>query len=195
MKVRNLNKSSVKTRKLIKKTFIEMLSEKKEISKISVSELVERAELSRATFYAHFDDVYGVAEELEKEWADQFFTHTNLLATAEYDKFFDQLFEFLKENDDNYKMMCGSNEFLLSSNRLSMLVIEKLNELCNADRNIKDRQFIDLEISVFVEGLVCEYIKYCRGLNNMTPDVLHEFTKKWYVDFMKRRCNPHLQEA
>ena len=96
MKVRNLNNSSVKTRRLIKNTFIKMLSEKKEISKISVSELVARAEISRATFYAHFDDIYGVVEEFEREIIDEFFTNAKLLATNDYEKFFEMLFSFMK---------------------------------------------------------------------------------------------------
>ena len=86
MKVKNLNNSSVKTKRLIKNTFIQMLSEKKEIGKISVSELVERAEISRATFYAHFDDIYDVVEEFEREIIDEFFTNAKLLATNDYEK-------------------------------------------------------------------------------------------------------------
>ena len=67
MKAQNLNNSSVKTRKLIRKTFAEMLSEKKELSKISVSELTKRANINRGTFYTHYDDIYGVAEDYENE--------------------------------------------------------------------------------------------------------------------------------
>ena len=86
MKVKNLNNSSVKTKRLIKNTFIQMLSEKKEVGKISVSELVERAEISRATFYAHFDDIYSVVEEFEREIIDEFFTNAKLLATDDYER-------------------------------------------------------------------------------------------------------------
>lgn len=69
-----MNKSSKKTIKLIKKVFAEMLSEKKELGKISVSELCNRADISRATFYSHYDDIYGVAEDYENEMTDTFST-------------------------------------------------------------------------------------------------------------------------
>ena len=188
MKVKNLNNSSVKTRKLIKKTFISMLSEKKEINKITVSELVERADISRATFYAHFDDVYGVVEEFENEIIDKFFTNAKLLATDNYEKFFEELFSFMKENNENYKMMCRTNDFLFSAKRLSSLVINKFMELCNNDPNIRDKEFLETDISVFVEGLLCEYVKYCRGLTAASPEKLYEYTKFWYKKFMKARC-------
>lgn len=121
MKVRNLNNSSVKTRRLIKNTFIKMLDEKREIGKIGVSELAARAEISRATFYAHFDDIYGVAEEFETELIDKFFTNAKLLATDDYEKFFEALFSFLQENDENYKMLCKTDDFLFAAKRLTTL--------------------------------------------------------------------------
>ena len=51
MKAKNLNNSSKKTRAIIKSTFAEMLSEKKEISKISVTELVKRADINRGVLF------------------------------------------------------------------------------------------------------------------------------------------------
>lgn len=188
MKVQNLNRSSIKTRKLIKNTFFRMLAEKKEINKISVSELVKRADISRATFYAHFDDIYGVVEEFETELIDKFFTNAKLLATNDYDKFFDALFAFMKENDENYKMMCKSNDFLFSAKRLTALCVNKLLELINNDPNIKNREYIEIEISVFLEGLLCEYVKYCRGMTSIQPNDLYGYVKVWYKKFMKSRC-------
>lgn len=188
MKVRNLNNSSVKTRKLIKNTFIQMLSEKREISKISVSELVERAEISRATFYAHFDDIYGVVEEFEREIIDKFFTNAKLLATDDYEKFFEELFAFMKQNNDNYKMMCKSDDVLFSAKKLASLAVNKLMELIDNDPHIKNREFIELDISIFLEGLLFEYVKYCRGLTDVTPNELYVYAKSWYKKFMSSRC-------
>lgn len=187
MKVKNLNNSSVKTRKLIKNTFIEMLSEKREIGKITVSELVARAEISRATFYAHFDDIYGVVEEFENELIDNFFTNAKLLTTNDYERFFEEFFAFIRENEENYKMMCRSNDFLFSAKKLSTLAVNKFLELCINDKTIKNREYIELEINVFVEGLLCEYIKCCRGLSPSSPSDLYDYSVIWYKNFLERR--------
>ena len=40
MKVKNLNNSSVKTKKLIRNTFAELIKENQELNKVTVSELV-----------------------------------------------------------------------------------------------------------------------------------------------------------
>ncbi len=60
------NKRTAKTKKEIKQAFIELLS-KKSIHKITVSEIVELAEVSRATFYLHFEDVYRVYDTIVQD--------------------------------------------------------------------------------------------------------------------------------
>lgn len=188
MKVKNLNNSSVKTRKLIKDTFIQMLSEKNELSKITVTALVGRANISRATFYAHFDSIYAVVEEFEEELVDKFFTNAKLLATNDYEKFFEAMCAFMEENDKNYRMLGRTNDLLYSVTKLSQMAITKLLELINDDDHVINREFVELDISVFVNGMLTEYIKYCRGGSNMTPKTLKEFSMRWYKRFVKERC-------
>lgn len=87
MKVKNLNRSSAKTKRIIKSVFAEMLSEYKEISRISVSELCRRADISRSTFYSHYDDTYSIAQDYENELIDRFFSNTKLLEAESAEKF------------------------------------------------------------------------------------------------------------
>ena len=79
MKTKNVNRSSEKTRSVIKKVFAEMLAEKKSLDKITVSELTERADISRGAFYFHYDDIYSVAEDYENEFMNHFFDNARLL--------------------------------------------------------------------------------------------------------------------
>ena len=183
MKARNLNNSSVKTRKLIRATFAEMLSEKKEIGKISVSELAARANINRGTFYAHYDDIYSVADDYETELIEKFFDNARLLASDNSEQFIDAFFDYIKENDENYKMICKSDDIIFTAGKLVTLVENKLLELCNRNRNLKNREFIETEINVFVEGLIFEYIKYCRGMTSVTPEKLYAYTKEWHRRF------------
>ncbi len=48
---------SKRTRRLLQKALTELMSEKK-FSEISVQDITQKAEINRATFYAHFDDKY-----------------------------------------------------------------------------------------------------------------------------------------
>ena len=44
----------------------------KPVNKITVKEICERAELNRATFYAHYSDCFDLLESIEEELFGQF---------------------------------------------------------------------------------------------------------------------------
>ena len=121
MKAKNLNRSSEKTRALIKAVFAEMLSEKRELNKITVTELVKRADINRGTFYSHYDDIYGVAEDYENELIDKFFDDSRLIRVQDVDAFLDSFFDYIKKNNENYKLLCRSNNFCLRLKSLRRL--------------------------------------------------------------------------
>lgn len=187
MKVQNLNNSSRKTRRLIKKIFAEMLSEKKELGKISVSELCKRAQISRGTFYSHYDDIYGVAEDYENELIDTFFDNARLIQSQNISHFIDSFFEFIRQNNENYKLLCRSNDFLFAAKKLTAIATGKLLELCHSDSRIQNRDHIELEIQVFLEGILCEYVKYCRGYSPKNLEDLYAYTKFWVDNFIQLR--------
>ena len=60
-------RNAERTEKWIRRAFIELISEKKTLNKITVNELAERADITKTTFYYHYDDIYAVAEEFENE--------------------------------------------------------------------------------------------------------------------------------
>ena len=59
-------RSAKRSKILIKKAFAELLREKK-IDKITVTDIIERAGISRGTFYAHYSDVYGLLNVILNE--------------------------------------------------------------------------------------------------------------------------------
>ncbi len=187
MKARNLNNSSKKTKRLIKKVFAEMLSEKKNLSNISVSELCNRAEISRGTFYSHYDDIYGVAEEYENELIDTFFDKTRLITSQSIMQFIDSVFEYIRQNDENYRLLCRSNDSIFAAKKLTTIASKTLTEVCKNDTRIKNFDYIEIEIQIFVEGLFCEYMRYCREYSERTLDDLYAYTKFWVSNFLSQR--------
>ncbi len=164
-----------------------MISEKKDLSKISVSELCNRADISRGAFYSHYDDIYGVAEEYENELIDAFFDNVRLINSQNIMQFIDSIFEYIRQNDENYRSICKSNDFLFAAKKLTAIASGKLLELCLNDKRIKNNSYVEIEIQIFLEGLFCEYVRYCRGYSAKSLDDLYEYTKFWVKNFIAIR--------
>ena len=59
--------------------------------------------------------------------------------------------------------------------------------MCIHSSKIKKRTNLQLEINIFLEGLVLEYIKYCRELSQYTLLDLYNYSKIWFNNFVELR--------
>lgn len=64
-----MDRRTVRTRSSIINAFLELRSYR-EIERITVKELCEKAAINKSTFYTHFSDIYALSEYLEKQVAD-----------------------------------------------------------------------------------------------------------------------------
>ena len=55
-----------KTKRAIRSAFYELIKEKP-LEKITVTEIAARAEINKATFYAHYETIYDLVDQLEQE--------------------------------------------------------------------------------------------------------------------------------
>ena len=111
-----------KTRAAIYSAFIELL-DNKDFSNITVQEIIDTADVGRATFYAHFE----TKDFLLREMCDELFKHISGEADTHYKcdldcPFFLHLLRHIKNNDDNIlRLLRGrNNELFLSFFRKSL---------------------------------------------------------------------------
>ena len=117
-----MDRRQKKTREAIFDAFIELLS-KKHYNQITVSEIIEKADIGRATFYAHFE----TKDFLLKELCEDLFCHIFDASGSGGEKhrhIFDcvppssvvlHLFLHLQKNDNNILLLlsCENNELFL----------------------------------------------------------------------------------
>ncbi len=111
-----------KTRDAIFKGFIELLSEKS-FHQITVGEIIDRANVGRATFYAHFETKDFLIKALCEELFDHIFeaesgeesAHSHLFDCDAPDSVFLHLFRHLQKNDNKILdlLSCQNNELFL----------------------------------------------------------------------------------
>lgn len=110
-------------------------------------------------------------------------------------QFIDAFFEFIRQNHENYRLLCRSNEFLFAAKKLTAIASGKLLELCHQDLRIANRTYMELDIQIFLEGILCEYVKYCRDDSDASLEDLYAYTKIWVQEFLVRRSAEHSDKA
>lgn len=189
MKVKNKNISSIKTKQLIRVTYAELLYEKKSIHKITVTELVRRADINRSTFYSHYDDVYQVAEDIKNETMKAFFEDKRITDTTDIENFFDDIYKYIKKNDNLFRLMFQANEVTGFVRRLGRICKEQIYGAVKDDSNITDKRLLELEISTMSDGLAMQFIRYYHRDLDITLEDVIEYSKIWCKDMIKRRSS------
>ena len=178
MKVQFLNSSSKKTRNLIKQTFAQLLNEKKQLDKVTVTELVKRAGITRSTFYTHYDNIYEVAHDYELQTLELLCSENlKLYSKQDIIEYLNNVIQYLKENEETYKLLLSADESLLFLEKLKRVVSEKIY---NALKDSYNDNYLTLNISFFVNGVMMELLKYFRKESIYSLDDLLVNMKKWF---------------
>ena len=119
---------------LLKNALMDLLSEKGSVTKISVRELCERADLKRSRFYAHLSDPKELLEEVEAELLDATREHLQKIG-AENDtgahRYLLSFLIYIKENDKPFRTLlidAGDPEFRSKFMQQSIIqFVENLN--------------------------------------------------------------------
>ena len=175
MKVQNRNASSAKTKTLIRKTAIEMMAEKRDLRKITVSELVQRAEIHRTTFYAHYSDIYEIVEEMENETISQLFAgKENVRTEAEAEIFLKEMLNYFQRREEDYRMILSSDDPMRFLQKLSTMIKDTLKHCVNSSQLASKKPYLFLQLDVFVDGVSEEFIRYFRGKSSYSMQHLYE---------------------
>lgn len=178
MKVQCLNASSIKTRNLIKKTFAELIHEKKQLNKVTVSELVKRAQITRSTFYTHYDNIYEVAHDYQLQTIELVCSDDlKLYSKQDILNYFDNIIQCLKENEETYKLLLSANESLLFLEKLEKIATAKVYE---ALKNINTDKYLKLDITFLMNGILMEMLRYFRNESPYSLDEILLNMKKWF---------------
>lgn len=167
----------IRTKKMIRTAFMELLEERKDIEHISVNALVERADLSKSTFYYHYEDIYAVVEEMENELLAKFLevlAQIKKEQATEYGTYVKIIIDFLKENEGIYrKAICNSSSLLFMEKMKSVLakkIFENNQALCLS----KNANVHYLQVRFLTNAFIDTLADYFKGILNVSLDQLGE---------------------
>lgn len=122
------HKNAARSRHLIKQAFAELMNEK-DIHKITVTDIVERANISRGTFYAHYLDVYDLSVTIQNnvlEAVNDAISETTLSdIMRDPTQITERSLRFLNENLSYYRLFITTDYAGVLIDRITNLLFDK----------------------------------------------------------------------
>ncbi len=166
-------RNSIRTKKMIREAFAELIGEKKRISNISVSELAERADIAKSTFYNHYDDVYAVADEMIRELTEGLNSIIDAMEadkTNDYTTYVKSIFAFLRENEDLYRKLAESPDAVFFINRIKQVVTRRVFSNISSPFLSKNKVERQVQITFLAHACVDTMVDYFKGDIDMKFD-------------------------
>ncbi len=113
------------TKLMLRQSLVKLLQEKP-ISKISIKEICEGADINRSTFYAHYADQYDLLRQLVAETLQEINAYLDSYNFKEYEpesfQIMNRIFEYIVENAELCKVLLGENGDISLQKEIMMIV-------------------------------------------------------------------------
>ncbi len=170
-------RSAVRSRKFIRQAFMDLLKEK-QFEKITVTDIVSRADINRSTFYAHYADIKSLLDEIQREIIERSVAvvkETDFLELLNSPiPFLKKLIGILNENKELYTLL---GKWALSNNqleKLKVLMVEKALNLPEIPEELRCQKQFKIRVNFFVGGIVNVFQQYLMGTLDATDEEIIE---------------------
>lgn len=166
MKQKTEYRSSIRSKRLIRQAFVELLQEK-ELEKITVTDIITRADINRGTFYAHYPDTRAVIEQIENEIIEKML---EFLGEFRFKNFFQdplplllKTTKYLEDDLEFYRILInahGAEQFLF---KLKNIFVQHMETDTDIPDHVKQSPAFMVRVHFFAGGLVNLYQVWFRG--------------------------------
>jgi AcrR family transcriptional regulator len=166
-------RSAIRSRKLINTALADLLQEKP-LDKITVTDIVTRAELNRGTFYAHYTDVQDVVNRLIEQTMSEILyviSDTPKNITEMPLAILKQVQSILESDLSFYKKVMISNASSFMQEQLISIILDYFLQH-EAEFDVADHEQFVLTINFCAGGLTHLYREWFMGNSNLTLDEL-----------------------
>ena len=159
-------RNAIRSRRMIREAFIALLHEKP-FEKITATDIINRSELNRSTFYAHYPDVKGTMDEITGEVVEQF---QRMLISGDIRTFFEapdsfiwDVIRFLDENQEMYRLLGRSGLVYEYLEKLKAVLIREIMDSPNFPEEVRASLEAQLRIRFLMNGIVDTYRQWLAG--------------------------------
>lgn len=181
MEQKKRNKNALRSRRLIIDAYSELL-ETHSANKITVTKIVETADLNRSTFYAHFTSPSDVLAAIEEDVMNKFKT---LLNQVQLERILEQPLPLVREiaklvndNRELFIKLIKDNRESRFLEKLKEVFIEKLMSDTETLKLFKDRTALDINLRFLAGGYMETIRDWFNGNLNIPIEQLSKITSR-----------------
>lgn len=174
------NQRAMQTENKIKWVFLNLLGEKKEISRISVSEICKRANIHRTTFYVHYKDVSDLMDHLVSEMYLQIMDMFVEEGKGMRAHGFRRLFELVGRHRSFFNVYLEAmGGMILTYDRLPKELQENIDKIVPVMGFVSGEELLYHQ-TFFCEGLSAVIRRWVRGGCKESPEEMERIIRAEY---------------
>jgi len=175
------NRSARRSRRLIRQAF-ETLLEEREFHKITIIDIMERADLSRTTFYVHYPDIYGIIEEMQREILQR---NMQIFSNIEYRNILKDPMPYLtcitnimQESMTLFRKIGYTDNAPQKMNRFQLLLENEIMNNSDIPADVRSSPQFSIRVHFFMGGIMNAYQHWAEGkidctLQQVTDHIAH----------------------
>ena len=170
----------VKTRTNIKNSLIDLLAEKN-VSKITVTELAEKAMINRKTFYRHYNTVQDVVDDINYDIINDVISHAKK-SDRDGNNLVNQLnfigLSIVENKEQINKILKNSPEVFGSGRSVELLkrfIEVSIRPVLNFKNETKLKYLVEFVVSGFISVYVRWFNDGCAASSEKLADAVNEF--------------------
>lgn len=159
-------RSALRSRRLIRKAFDELMQER-EFSRITVTDIVNRADLHRSTFYAHYPDIYGIVDEMQDEIIRE---NMQLFTQIEYRNilkdpmpYLQSIAKTLNETTELLRRLGHTVSLQQQLDKYRRLMTEDIMYHSDVPEEVRRSPYFSARVCFFLGGIMSTYQQWAEG--------------------------------
>jgi AcrR family transcriptional regulator len=184
-------RSAVRSRKLIKLAYVELIKER-DIDKITIKDIVTKADINRGTFYAHYSSVGAVSEQIGNEIVSallEFLDDFKDIRLIENPlPYLMNIARFLEKDLEFYRLLINSQRSASFFNKLKTLFMDKIMNDEKKLSSIKNKNQFLVCANLYASGFAGLYQDW---FNHKTKMSLDDLTVN-FSEIIKNGFRPYL---
>ncbi len=182
------NRNYIKTENAIREAFTSLIEEKGDIEHITVIDICEKADISKSTFYCHYNNIYELISALASELIDVLDSTMDNYISSHNDiiyPYVHAIFIFLKEHEKFYRAVLNAQYPLQVLDKLKKISLERFSKDIKITTLSKNERVKKAQISFAANGMIDLVIDYFRNKLNVTLEELEDIVIDILISLIK----------